>query len=710
MNDTYTEKMQAAFHEEAEEILAELETSLMELEENPKDKEVIDQVFRALHTLKGSGSMFGFDQIAAFAHEIESVFDLVRNDELAVTGALIDITLAARDSISRMLNSDADTDEIAEQNGKIIRQLKVLAGSVITKEDSFPEPAPKKAEENETSFENAQTLAIYRIRFKPAAEIFLHGTNPLNLLDELQSLGDCHVTAHPQDIPDFEIMNVEHCYVSWDIILATSLGINAIKDIFIFVEDESEIKIEIIENETQLADEGVSKKLGEILIERGDIDEKTLNNFLVKQEPIGKMLIDAGLTDKTEIESALAEQAQIKKIKESREKLQKETSIRVGSDKLDKLVNMVGELVTIQAGFSQKAFDNNNMEFQSLAEEVERITSSLRDLSMSLRMIPIGTTFSRFKRLIRDLSHQLGKKIELVTEGGDTQLDATIIERLAEPLVHLIRNSIDHGIEKPGEREKTGKNPTGTIYLSAIHSGAYVLIQVRDDGAGLDTGKLLNKAVQKGIIPTGTIPTEKEIFKLIFAPGFSTAEEVTGVSGRGVGMDVVKRAIEELGGNIDIESKRGSGTLITLKIPLTLAIIRGLLVRISCEYYIIPLASVEECIEIKLTEADRVRDINQINVRGELVPYLNLRKIFSLNGQISDIDHIVIINSENKKTGLLIDEVVGEQQTVVKNLGLVYKDVEGISGATIMGDGTVALILDILKLVQTAELIGETVC
>ena len=370
---------------------------------------------------------------------------------------------------------------------------------------------------------------------------------------------------------------------------------------------------------------------------------------------------------------------------------------------------MVGELVTVQAGFSQKASENNDMEFQSLAEEVERITSTLRDISMSLRMVPISTIFDRFKRLIRDLSHQLGKKIDLVTEGSETQLDATIIERLAEPLVHLIRNSIDHGIEKPGEREKAGKNRTGTIYLSAIHSGAYVLIQVRDDGAGLDTGNLLDTAVRKGIIPSGTIPTEKEIFKLIFVPGFSTAKEVSGVSGRGVGMDVVKRTIEELGGSIDIESIRGKETLITLKIPLTLAIIRGLLVRIGSEYYIIPLASVEECIEIKMTDTNRRRDISQLNVRGDLIPYLNLRKIFSINGQTPDIDYIVIINSENRKTGILVDEVIGEQQTVVKNLGLVYKDVEGISGATILGDGTVALILDTLELVKSSELIREAV-
>jgi len=709
MGDTYTEKMQAAFHTEAEEILVELEITLMDLEEDPRNMDLINQVFRALHTIKGSGSMFGFDEIAAFAHEIESVFDFVRNDKLPVTSSLIDITLSARDSISRMLNGEEDSDKVVKQNKEIIDKLKVLAGSVMPQDTSSRDSNSIEIPGTEKNNNSDRNLSIYRIRFKPDVEIFLHGTNPINLLDELKELGDCHIGAHTKDIPNFDKLNSEHCYVSWDIILSTDKGINAIKDIFIFVEDESDIKIEIVDNESLLTGEGTTKKLGEILIERGDINKETLENLLVRQEPIGTMLVKAGLTDKAEIESALAEQAQIKKIKDSRERLQKESSIRVGSYKLDQLIDMVGELVTIQAGFTQKISDTNNMDFQSLAEEVERITSSLRDLSMNLRMIPIGTTFSRFKRLIRDLSHQLGKKIELVTEGAETQLDATIIERLVDPLIHLIRNSIDHGIEMPGERENAGKSQNGTIYLSAIHSGAYVLIQVRDDGAGLDSGQLLNKAVQKGIIPSGTIPTEKEIFKLIFAPGFSTAKEITGVSGRGVGMDVVKKTIEGLGGSIDIESERGKGTLISLKIPLTLAIIEGLLIRISSEHYIIPLSSVKECIEIKMTEADRVRDVSQINVRGELVPYLNLRKIFSLNGRVPDIEHIVIINSENKKTGLLVDEVIGEQQTVVKNLGLVYKDVEGISGATILGNGRVALILDILKLIQTSELISEEV-
>jgi two-component system chemotaxis sensor kinase CheA len=705
MDDIYTEKMRTAFHEEAEELLGELETSLMELEENPQEKEEIDQVFRALHTLKGSGSMFGFDAIAEFAHEIESVFDLVRNDSLPASRELIDLTLRARDQICRMLAGE-DEGEISKQNSELTSQMRKLAAPFMEQEGPPDSPASQAVSDkeplNKFNCEDSGKPATYRVRFKPPSDIFLHGTDPLLLIEELAGLGESRITAHLRSIPDFNNLNIETCYVFWDIILTTDRGINAVRDIFIFVEDDSEIKIEVIDEED-------SKRLGEILVERGDLDEETLKNVLTRQEPIGKMLRDAGLTDSSEIESALAEQKQIRKVKEGQQKLLKANSIRVGSDKLDKLVDMVGELVTVEARFSQKTSDTKNLEYRSMAEEIERISSGLRDLSMSLRMVPIGTTFSRFKRLVRDLSRQLGKKIELATEGGDTELDATIIERLVEPLIHLIRNSIDHGIEGPEERKMGGKQPTGTIHLRSSHSGAFVLIQIEDDGAGLNSEQIRARAIEKGIIRPEAPLSEKEIFKLIFAPGFSTAQEVTGLSGRGVGMDVAKRTIEELGGVIEVESKMGKGTRITLRIPLTLAIIKGLLVRINEAFYVIPLSSVEECFEITRPENHRERDISQTDFRGTLIPYLNLRKIFLLNSKPPEIEHMVIINSESRQTGFLVDQVIGELQTVVKNLGMVYSHVEGISGATILGDGRVALILDVLKLVQIATEIDEEV-
>lgn len=653
MSDFNEKKMRNAFYEEAGEILLELESSLLELGENPNDKENINTVFRSLHTLKGSGAMFGFYEISVFVHDIETIFELVRNDEVLVTGDLISLTLQARDQISRMLEEDKEnSNEIKTVNNEITAKLKQFGIPEKCVAASIEE---KKGVSN-NPVESSRKTNVYRICFSPDEQSFLRGVSPLGLVLELKKLGECQVVPHFKKIPDFYELNPEFSYIYWDLFLTSSKDINTIKDVFIFCEENREIEIEIVHD--------------------SDCD----------------------------IQSAMVEQNENRKIKENQRKPPKESSIRVGSGNLDKLIDMVGELVTIQTGFSQRMSKSSNLELQSFAEEIERITFELRDISMSLRMIPIGTSFNRFKRLIHDKSRQLGKKIELVTEGEETQLDATIIEQLVEPLMHLIRNSIDHGIETIEEREKRGKNPIGCIHLNATHSGGHVIIQISDDGAGLDPEQLLEKGINKGLVSSDEHLSEKEIYKLIFSPGLSTAKEITDLSGRGVGMDVVKKTIEELGGVIEIESKKGKGLLFTLRIPLTLAIIRGLMVRISSTYFIIPLTSVEEYIQTEIIDSDRVRNTAQINVRGELVPYINLRRIFLLDGETPDLGHIVLVNSGNCKTGLLVDEVIGEQQTVVKNLGEMYKKLEGISGATILGDGKVGLILDIRQLVDTTKL------
>jgi len=341
-------------------------------------------------------------------------------------------------------------------------------------------------------------------------------------------------------------------------------------------------------------------------------------------------------------------------------------------------------------------------EFLSIAEEVERLTVSLRDNTMSIRMLPIGTTFGNFKRAVRDLSSELGKEIELTTEGAETELDKTVIERLSDPLVHLIRNSIDHGIETPEVREAAGKPRCGTIHLSAVHSGAHVLIRIQDDGAGIDTGAVRAKAVEKGLIAPEAAPSDKELYALMFLPDFSTARKVTNVSGRGVGLDVVKKAIDALRGTIEISSARGAGATITLKLPLTLAIIDGFLTKIGSEHFIFPLSSVEECIELK-RESVKSNSRHLVNVRGHMVPYIRLREKFTVEGDTPEIEQIVIVGEDGHRVGFTVDTVVGQHQTVLKSLGAFYKGVEGISGATILGDGTVALILDLPKLVGAAE-------
>ena len=378
-------------------------------------------------------------------------------------------------------------------------------------------------------------------------------------------------------------------------------------------------------------------------------------------------------------------------------------NIRVSSRKLDKLMNLVGELVTVQARLSQTSPNKNDPELDSIAEEVSRLTGELRETAMDIRMMPIGKTFSTFKRLVRDLSIELGKEVELITDGSETEMDKTVIEKLNDPLVHIIRNSIDHGIELPGERERNGKQRKGTVHLSAMHSGGQVLISIQDDGAGIDPEDLRAKALETGLISPDAELSEKEIISLIFTPGFTTAAKVTNVSGRGVGMDVVKRTIGALGGTVEINSRRGTGTTIMLKLPLTLAIIEGLLVKTGSEYFVLPLSAVDECVELTAEDITKSHGRHIANVRGQIVPYIRLREKFIVEGTAPDREQIVIIASGGQRAGFVVDSVIGEHQTVIKPLGTLFRNIEGLSGATILGDGTVALIIDIAKLLKIFE-------
>jgi two-component system chemotaxis sensor kinase CheA len=701
MTDSYSD----VFKEEAREKLLELEDALLELEANPEDAEQIGCVFRVMHTIKGSGAMFGFDDIAAFTHEIETVYDKVRDGKIPVTNKLIDLTLQAKDQIKSML----DKSPQGEDPQKPMLQKTISAFKKLASGDEEPTPPTANPSSSWASPPTIQELPLesevtYRIRLKPAADIFMTGANPLLLLEELRSLGECRVIAQTDAIPRLEDMDPESCYTRWDIILTTDKGTNAIKDVFIFVEDSCEIKIDVIDAGTAAGPEEDYKKLGRILTERGDITEESLNNALNTKKYIGEILVEKGLVTKDKVESALIEQEHVKKI---REKAQAKddglSSIRVPVEKLDLLVNLVGELVTIQARLTQTASRFCNADFTSIAEEVERLTAELRDNTLNIRMLPIGTTFGRFKRLVRDLSQDLGKEIDLVTDGGETELDKTVIEKLNDPLVHLIRNSIDHGIESPDLRIASGKPRAGTIRLSAIHSGAHVIIRIKDDGKGLDRDAILAKAVSKGLAPPGVELADKEVFGFIFQPGFSTAKEVTNISGRGVGMDVVKRAIETLRGSIEIQSEKNKGTTVTVKLPLTLAIVDGLLVEMGNDHFVIPLYLVEECVELTHEDVLNAHGRDIAYIRGDMVPYVRLRKEFDINGNVPPIEQIVVTGINGDRVGLVVDKVIGEHQTVIKNLGALYRDVEGISGATVLGDGTVALIVDAPQLIKNVE-------
>jgi len=701
-----TESYSDVFKEEAREKLLELEDALLELEANPEDAEQIGCVFRVMHTIKGSGAMFGFDDIAAFTHEIETVYDKVRDGIIPVSNELIDLTLKAKDQIKFMLDkSPKGEDPQKPILEKTISAFKKLAsGDGTTTTPPILNPSSMWASPPTIQKLPSDSDVTYRIRLKPATDIFMTGTNPLLLLDELRSLGECKIIAQTDAIPSLEDINPESCYTCWDIILTTDKGINVIKDVFIFVEDECDIRIDVIDAGISTEPEEDYKKLGAILTERGDITEQNLNKALNEKKYIGEILVEKGLVTHDKVESALMEQKHVRKIKEKAQaKEEGISSIRVPVEKLDVLVNLVGELVTVQARLTQTASRLCNAEFASIAEEVERLTAELRDNTLNIRMLPIGTTFGRFKRLVRDLSQELGKEIDLMTDGAETELDKTVIEKLNDPLVHLIRNSIDHGIESPDVRIASGKPRAGTIKLSALHSGAHVIIEIKDDGKGLDRDAILAKAVDKGLAPPGVELTDKEVFGFIFQPGFSTAKEVTNVSGRGVGMDVVKRGIEALRGSIEIQSEKDKGTTVTVKLPLTLAIVEGLLVEMGDDHFVIPLYLVEECVELTREDILNAHGRDIAYIRGEMVPYVRLRKEFDINGNAPSIEQIVVTGINGDRVGFVVDKVIGEYQTVIKNLGGLYKDVEGISGATVLGDGTVALIVDAPQLIKNLE-------
>ncbi len=679
-----------AFVTEAGELLEELEHSLMELENTPDDSDLVAKVFRAMHTIKGSGSMFGFDNLATFVHGIETAYDLVREGKLAVTQEMIENSLKASDVIKEMV-----ADETIDSSGGDAAAIKDFFSALQSGGGAAGKPAEKAKE-------SISSLTTFRVQFKPHEDIFTRGVNVQLLLNEMAELGECRVIAHSENIPYLDELESEKCYVNWDIILTTDKGENAIRDVFIFVEDDCDITITPVAfYDMESSDE--HEKIGEILVEKGDISRIELEAILAEKKRLGEILVEKGVVPPSAIAAALEEQKHIKEIKAKKIEAEGMTSIRVQSDKLDFLVDLVGELVTVQARLSQTAARKNEPELLKIAEDVERLVWDLRDNTMSIRMLPIGSTFSKFNRLVRDLSHTLGKKIDLVTEGAETELDKTVIEKLNDPLVHLIRNSIDHGLEMPEERKAAGKKETGTITLSARHSGDSVLIQITDDGRGIDPERVRKKAVEKGLIAETAELTPKEACELILAPGFSTAEAVSNISGRGVGMDVVKKNIEALKGSLDISSEKGSGTVISLKLPLTLAIIDGLLIRVADQFFIIPLAVVEECIELTPKDIANSHGRSIIQVRGDIVPYIKLRELFGIRGDVPEIQQIVVTEIDGRRVGFVTDAVIGDHQTVIKSLGKIFKEVHGVSGASILGDGSVALIIDAVKIYHGIE-------
>ncbi len=625
---------------EAEDLLAQIEETALEAERHPADTEAINRLFRAFHTIKGSGAMFGFEAVAGFTHHVETVLDQVRAGRIPLTNRLIELILAARDHIKALFD---DPVAAAAASPQIVAAFEGIAASQPSAPAGGSPPASAVG-----------GMTTWKIRFRPPLDVALTGANPLALLDELRGLGACEVTACTEAVPPLETLQPEQCHLAWDIVLTTDRGLNAIKDVFIFVEDGSELSIAPV--------------------------------AAAAPAPMPAVPVEAP-----------------PKAAASGRKHIADTSVRVSSDRLDRLVGIVGELVMNQSRLNQVAARGECAELNAPAEVLERLIGELRDTVLGIRMMPIGTTFNRFKRLVHDLSAELDKEIDLVTEGAETELDKTVLDQLGDPLIHLIRNSVDHGIESPEERVRQGKPRRGTIRLSAAHTGSNVVITIQDDGRGLDTAAIRAKAIERKLIPADANPSQREIFNLILLPGFSTAKQVTSVSGRGVGMDVVKREIDALRGSLQIASQPGEGTTIAATLPLTLAIIDGLRVEIGTDQFIVPMAVVLENFELSRAERCRHNGRNTIVVRGELVSYIRLRETFGIVGEGPDVEKVVVMRYAGERVGLVVDRVLGSHQTVIQSLGRFYRGIEALSGATIMGDGRVALILDIGGLLRTAE-------
>lgn len=662
------------FIEEAAELIDKLEVSLLELEKSPNDEALIQQVFRVMHTLKGNSAMFGFDLIDSFTHNLETIYDMIRNGQLEVSKDILNITFSSVDHLKAMLDEQnyEDPDFKTVHNGLMGKINRIIN----------PSNAETEAESAKSSNEKSESLSTYYILFEPNENIFKNGTNPLYLLDELCSLGEHKVFAHFNRLPGIKEITPNLCYTYWEVLLTTDQDVNAIHDVFIFVESDSKLEIQKLAEENLLADKLFVEEVSQLAEVQKDVGLVTIQRLATKA---------AARINKEKAKQFTKERIATKD--------KTAASIRVSSDKLDHLMNLVSELVTTQARLSLFAEQTNVPGLAPIVENVHKLTRQLRDIAFSIVLIPIENLFGRFQRLVRDLSAELHKEVDFIVEGADTELDKTIIENLSDPLMHIIRNSMDHGIEDTRVRIANGKPAKGKIHLKAFYSGASVIIQVSDDGAGIDPEIIHAKAISKGLVPSDKKMSKKEILDLIFLPGFSTAKKVTDVSGRGVGMDVVKKKISDIRGEVEVESEVGKGTTITIKLPLTLSIIDGLLVSIDSSPFVIPLSSIDKIYAVD-KESIYSSFNNLVTLDGTQIPFFSLRKEFNLQPSNEELEQVVVVNFEDNRVGLVVDYVIGEYQAVLKPLGKHYKSHDIFSGATILGDGTVALVMDTNKIIK----------
>ena len=707
------------FIAECRDLLQNMEEALLRIEQTPDDVDTINAIFRAAHTIKGSAGLFGLDGIVAFTHVAESVLDMVRSNELDVTPELVALLLQSGDHMSELVDHIANGGELAapvlSQGQALIDQLSVyLGGGTAAHAAAGAAQVPVEYELPHTTQGGGEVETDHwHLSLRFGRDVLKNGMDPLSFIRYLGTLGQIvHIVTLTDAIPPADDMDPESCYLGFEIGFKSQADKATIEGVFEFVRDDCSIRIlpphsKITEYLALLGElpQEQDLLLGDMLVRCGTLTQNELDTALriqkaknqmpgQTQRPIGEVLVGEHMVQLPVVDAALEKQKQRKDSKAAEANL-----IRVDADKLDALINLVGELIIAGAGASLAAQRAGVPDLLEATATLSRLVEEVRDSALDLRMVQIGGTFNRFQRVVRDVGKELGKNIELVISGADTELDKTVVERIGDPLTHLVRNSMDHGIESAEVRLARGKPAKGTLKLNAFHDAGSIVIEVSDDGGGLNKERILKKAIERGLVSEGAALSDKEIHNLIFEAGFSTADAVSNLSGRGVGMDVVRRNIQALRGTVDLDSIEGQGSTVRIRLPLTLAIIDGFLVGVGDATYVIPLDMVVECIELGTEDRDS-GDKRYLNLRGEVLPYRRLREHFEVRGEAARRENIVVVRYGDEKAGLVVDKLLGEFQTVIKPLGSIFQHLQGIGGSTILGSGEVALILDVPGLMK----------
>jgi two-component system, chemotaxis family, sensor kinase CheA len=710
------------FFAEADELLISMETALLRMDDGEKDIETINEIFRAAHTIKGSAGMFGLNEIVAFTHMVENVLDTARDGELIITDDLLSVLLSCRDHIAQLVNnakqSQASDTTCVAQGEALLGSLKAWVPTATTATTFFRSPTTITPTRLQKS---ALVHNLWYISVRFGADLLRNGMDPLSIIRFLSSLGKItQITTITDNFPELKEFNAETLYLGFEIGLQSDANLEDIENAFMFVRDESSIKI-IPPRSNVLAYIDLIKslpentyRLGEILIKTNIISYDDLELALDTQkqqakdhQPIsllGSILIDTQEVAPELITAALDKQQinpDARALPSDARSAQPETRfIRVDAERLDILINLIGELVVNQQRVDLLSSKLNSNQLVEAVGSMGNFTEQIRDAALTLRMVAIGDTFLRFKRVVRDTAKELGKEIELEIEGAETELDRSMVEKLNDPLMHLVRNAMDHGIEAVAIRQARNKSETGVISLRASHESGSIVIEIIDDGGGLNLDSIRNKAIANGVIDANAQLSKQELCMLIFHPGLSTAETITNLSGRGVGMDVVRRNIEALRGAIEIETELGVGTCITIRLPLTLAIIDGFHVAAGSIDFIVPQNAILECVD--LSTFNFTKEQHHINLRGEQVPYIRLQELFALEKQEDMREQLVVVQFGEKRAGIVVDSLFGEMQTVVKPMGPIFQALKGIGGSSLLGTGAVALILDIPQLINFA--------